>query len=340
MKAKKAMATFILAAFLLAAGCSPIQGADEARQELAILRLATDLEEESAGYRQLQNFQKRLDEQSGGRIQIKLYPSELWSENESLIDYLGVEALEMVCVSNTLAREKVPAYEIYDLPYLFRDRQAIARYLTGSQGREALALVEPLGYQAVGFVGNGYQFFLQSRGSSVVTGWRGLTMACQMRPLWRQGLTAIGVTPVEIVGNEPFLDARMADEAQAKKWMAQQIVNEGTYLNDPDMFYQVEMVLCDKKWWDDLPKDDRELIRECFDESLSQSMQSLQTASLGSLFARGGITLDYVTNEQKEALYQATAGVRSQYLYSGSNPLAAQWIPAAPLDEGAENVGQ
>lgn len=342
MKLKKSLVAALLAVVICTVGCSPITMINgNHTEEIVVLRLATDITKESAGYRQLEDFQKRLSSQSGDRIRVKLYPSGAWSEDDSLIDYLAVDALEMVCVSNDRAAVEVPAYEIFNLPYLFSSHQQVSSYLTGALGQEALALVEPLGYYAVGFVGNNYQYFLQGRGSSVVTGWSGLTMAVQQKPLWIQALAAIGVTAVEAQGDAVYYDARCVSEAEAKKLMTQQIVNEGTYINDPDMFYNVEMVLCDLQWWEMLPEADRELISKCFDEALEQNMQTLETTTIGNIFNQGGVTVDFVTAEQKQALYQATANVRSQYLYSGVNPLASQWVTVSTAaDEASQMTGQ
>ena len=66
---KRVIASFLLLVILLMSGCS--KGTSPVRSdktETMILRLATDLSEESPGYRQLEDFQKRLSSASGGRL--------------------------------------------------------------------------------------------------------------------------------------------------------------------------------------------------------------------------------------------------------------------------------
>lgn len=341
---KRVIASFLLLAILLMSGCS--KGTSPVRSdktETMILRLATDLSEESHGYRQLEDFQKRLSSASGGRLQVKLYPTEAWSEDDSLLSYLGLETLELVCVSTQRLAAEVSDFGIFDLPYLFSDRTQLAQYLTGAKGQEALALTEPLGYQALGFVGNGQQYFLQTRGPAMEMGWTGLTMAIEQRPLWLQSLAAVGIHTVDPSIAGTFYDARCVGEAEVKTLMTQQIVNEGTYLNEPDMFYNIEVVLGDGKWWDALAESDRTLISDAFGQALAQNMQTMQSTGAIDVFSEGGVTVDAVSAEQKLTLYQQTAGVREQYFYSGASALAGQWVTLVPeetLPEENEDVQQ
>lgn len=341
---KRWAAVMALLAVMIMSGCAADQGAAaKSTEETVVLRLATDMAEDSPGYRQLEDFKERLGNASNGRLQVKLYPTEAWSENDSLLSYLGLETLELVCVSTQRLAAEAPAFGIFDLPYLFSDRAQLAEYLTGAKGEEALALTEPLGYKALGFVGDGQQYFLQTRGPALETGWTGLTMAVAQRPLWLQGLAAAGIKTVDGESAGVFYDARCVGEAEVKKLMTQQIVNEGTYLNETEMFYNIEVVLGDAKWWHALPESDRTLISDAFDAALGQNMQTMQSTWASDVFASGGVTVDAVSAEQKLTLYQQTAGVREQYFYSGASALAGQWVTFAPeetLPEDHEDVQQ
>ena len=337
-KWKHLTAGVLLAAVLMMSGCSALSRVTGTEQaETLVLRLATDLAQDSPGYRQLEDFQTRLHTASGGRIQVKLYPAKAWSEDESLLSYLGLETLEMVCVSSRQMAAEVPDFEIFDLPYLFSNREQLAQYLTGSDGKEALALAEALGYKALGFVSNGQQYFLQTRGPAAQLGWTGLTMAVEQRPLWIQALTAAGIHPVDSLSSGTFFDARCVGEAEVKKLMTQQIVNEGTYLNETEMFYNVEAVLADAKWWNALPENDQTLIADAFQQALAHNMETMRATWATDVFAGGGVTVDAVTAEQKLALYQATEGIRQQYFYSGASSLARQWVNLAPEETPLEN---
>lgn len=341
---KKWTAAIALLAVMITSGCAAGRGTAEINaEETVVLRLATDLAEESSGYRQLEDFKQRLNSASGGRLQVKLYPTEAWSEDDSLLSYVGLGTLELVCVSTHRLAAEVPDFEIFDLPYLFSNREQLAQYLSGTQGKEALALTEPLGYQALGFAGNGQQYFLQTRGPALETGWTGLTMAVEQRPLWLQGLAAAGIHTADQDTAGAFYDGRCVGEAEVKKLMTQQIVNEGTYLNETEMFYNIEVVLGDAKWWNALPESDRTLISTAFDQALAQNMQSMQSTWAGEVFALGGVTVDAVSAEQKLTLYQQTAGVREQYFYSGASALAGQWVtlaPEEPVQGDEENIQQ
>lgn len=332
-KQKRWLAGILIGMMLIASGChfqSAISLVSTTKSEERVLRLATDLPENSPGYQQLVDFQKRLAGASDNRLQVKLYPAGAWSEDDSLLSYLGLETLELVCLSSHRLSGTVPDFEIFDLPYLFANRQELTDYTTGRPGAEALALVEALDYKALGFVGNGQQYFLQTRGSAAVNGWAGLNMVIEQRPLWRQALTAVGIHPVDNQASGVFYDAYCLGEAEVKKLMGQQIINEGTFLGETEMFYNLEIVLGDAKWWSGLAEEDRELIEQSFAQALAQNMEDMQSRWASDVFSGGGVTVDTVTAGQKMALYQATSGVRQQYFYSGASRLSSFWRSVTP----------
>lgn len=147
-----------LSLFLFSA-CAPVE--PQNYQETAqVIRIGTDYKKEDLGYQQLQIFAQTVSEKSNGAIEVKVYATEEWSPAESFIEYLDAGALEMVCLPSIEATKLQPMYEIYQQPYLFSNMQAVETYLSGNGAQKALQQL-PEKYYGVGFVADGYAFWMQ-----------------------------------------------------------------------------------------------------------------------------------------------------------------------------------
>ena len=93
-----AILILLLAMFTLT-GCGK---SEEKDQKQITVRIATDLNENDAAYRQLKRFAAKAEEASEGEIKVKLYPEDKWDSNDSLLAYLDTGALEMVCLRRPL----------------------------------------------------------------------------------------------------------------------------------------------------------------------------------------------------------------------------------------------
>src|SRR5699024_3896378 len=89
----------------------------------------------SEGMRQLA---KLVDEKSGGKLQLEIYPSgQLGSERE-LLELLQVGSIGMAKVFAATLGSFIPAYQVYSLPYLFRSREHMEKVLWGPVGKQLL----------------------------------------------------------------------------------------------------------------------------------------------------------------------------------------------------------
>lgn len=125
--------TIVLLGLLLTlSGCS-------AKNEVRTLRLAHGLDPTHPVHAGMVRMGEALDSISGGKMQIKIYSSgQLGSENQCL-ELLQLGSLAMTKVSTAVMESFAPAYGVFSLPYLFKDRENSFRILDGEIGQEILA---------------------------------------------------------------------------------------------------------------------------------------------------------------------------------------------------------
>ncbi len=83
-------------------------------------------------------MQESLNEKSGGKLQIKIFPDgQLGSEREAL-ELLQIGSIAMTKVSASALSNFAPEYQITVIPYLFRDSEHLFANLEGEVGKQLL----------------------------------------------------------------------------------------------------------------------------------------------------------------------------------------------------------
>ncbi len=85
------------------------------------------------------DMQKFLEEKSGGKLQIKVFPDgQLGSERE-VLELLQIGSIALTKVSAASMSNFAPEYQVTSIPYLFRDSEHLFNVLEGEVGKQLLA---------------------------------------------------------------------------------------------------------------------------------------------------------------------------------------------------------
>lgn len=107
-------------------------------KENKVLYFAHSLPTSHPVHKGIVDMQRVLNEQSGGKLQIKIFPDgQLGSEREAL-ELLQIGSIAMTKVSASAMSNFAPEYQVTVAPYLFRDGDHLFRNLEGEVGRQLL----------------------------------------------------------------------------------------------------------------------------------------------------------------------------------------------------------
>ncbi len=105
----------------------------------------------------------RVDELSGGKMKIEIYPSgQLGSERECL-ELLQLGSLDITKVSAAVMEGFVEEYKALGIPYIFRDKQHAFSVLDGPIGKEILQKGEEFWLRGLCFYDAGARSFYTSK---------------------------------------------------------------------------------------------------------------------------------------------------------------------------------
>lgn len=188
----------VLAAGLALAGCGP--ASDELR-----LTLGHSLDPSHTVHTAMVFMNERLIELSAGTMRIDIYPSgQLGSERET-IELLQIGSLAMTKVSASPLEGFVPTMKVFNLPYLFRDREHYLAVLDSAIGEELLLAPVAVRLRGLGYYDAGSRsFYTTGRQVTTPDDLDGLKIRVQQSQTAMQMVSALGGSPTPISWGELY----------------------------------------------------------------------------------------------------------------------------------------
>lgn len=152
-----------------------------------------------------ERFKDLAENYTGGRVRIELYPnSQLYKDKEEL-EALQLGAVEMLAPSlSKFGPLGIKAFEVFDIPYLFRDTEELARITEGPIGKDILGQLEAKGIVGLGYWNNGFKILSANTPLKQPDDLLGLKVRIQSSRVIEDQMTALGALPQVLAFSESY----------------------------------------------------------------------------------------------------------------------------------------
>ncbi|TRX52076.1 TRAP transporter substrate-binding protein [Fulvivirga sp. M361] len=201
-------------------------------KKVKVLRLAHGLDITHPVHKGMEFMATKLEEKSGGKMQLAIYPSgQLGAERECL-ELLQIGSLDLTKVSAAVLENFAPGYEVLSLPYIFRNREHRYAALDGVVGQQLLDEGEKYRLKGLCFYDAGSRSFY-TKGKPVQTpgDLRGLKIRVQKSKTAVNMIEQLGGSPTPIAWGELYT-------------ALQQGVVDGAENNPPSFFFSRHYEVC------------------------------------------------------------------------------------------------
>ena len=138
-------------------------GRDSAGSDNRILKLAHGLDTTHPVHMGMERMKERLEELSGGRLAIDIYPSGVLGSEVQCIEQLQSGELAMTKTSTAAMESFIPELGIFGVPYLFDDESHFWEVLEGKIGRELLTIGRDTGLVGLCYYDAGSRNFYSAK---------------------------------------------------------------------------------------------------------------------------------------------------------------------------------
>ncbi|MDI1244966.1 MAG: DctP family TRAP transporter solute-binding subunit, partial [Rhodoferax sp.] len=187
----------------LAGGAAlPLVTRAQNRPDIA-LRFSHVVAEETPKGLAANRFKVLVEQRSGGRIGVQVYPNaQLYGDHDEM-QALQLGAVDLVAPSlSKFGRIGLPEFELFDLPFLFDDLNAVRRITLGPLGKKLLQGLPRQGLVGLGFFDNGFKQMSANRPLLEPKDFAGLRMRVQASRVIAAQMRALGAKPVTLAFSE------------------------------------------------------------------------------------------------------------------------------------------
>jgi len=260
-----------------------------------------------------EKFKALAEAATKGRVKIELYPNSTLYKDKEELEALQLGAVQMLAPS--LAKFGplgVKEFELFDLPFIFNDKQALYRVTQGPIGQDMLKKLESKGIRGLAYWDNGFKMMTSNRPMRVPADMKGLKLRIQSSKVLDEQMRALGANPQVMAFSEVYqaMQTGVVDgsENPPSNIFTQKMHEVQKHLTATNHGYIGYAVIVNKKFWDKLPADIRTELELAMKEATEYANNIAQQENDQALenIRKSGKTVIYVPTDAERSEWRKT----------------------------------
>jgi C4-dicarboxylate-binding protein DctP len=208
-----------------------------------------------------QRFKELVEARFPGRVSVEVYPSaQLMSDSDSL-EALAFGEIQMIAVSLSLFDRLTHRFQVFDLPFLFPNLDAVERFQQSAEGQRLLTSIADKGILGLTFWHNGMKQLSGPRPLRVPEDARGLKFRIMESDILEAQVQALGGSPQKMDFGEVYQALQTGTvDAQENTWSniySSKFYEVQPYITESNHGYIGYLVAVNPQFWNGLPDDVR-----------------------------------------------------------------------------------
>lgn len=222
-------------------------------------------------------FKQIVEERLAGRVVVEVFPSSQLFNDDKVMIALLMGDVQMAAPSLAKFHRLTKRLQIYDLPFIFKDVDAVERFQKADLGRDLLRSVEGKGILGLAYWHNGMKQLSSNQPLTSPILAEGLKFRIQPSDVLEQQFRVIDANPQKMAFSEVYNALQMGVvDGQENTWSniySQKYFEVQDYVTETNHGMLDYMLVTSKKFWDDLPDDIRTELEDIIAEVTLQVNQ-------------------------------------------------------------------
>ncbi|MBF0162765.1 MAG: TRAP transporter substrate-binding protein [Magnetococcales bacterium] len=283
-----------------------------------------------------EKFRELAATYTNNQVRVEVYPnSQLYKDKEEL-EALQMGAIQMLAPS--LAKFGplgAKEFEVFDLPFLFRDYEALHTVTQGPVGAALLRGLESKGIIGLAYWDNGFKQMSANKPLRTPEDFQGLKMRIQSSKVLDAQIRALGAMPQTLAFSEVYqaLQTGVVDgtENPPSNFYTQKMHEVQKYVTLSNHGYLGYAVIVNKAFWEGLPGELRGQLEKAMQEATlfaNQIAKQENEAALEAVKASGKTEIIPLTPEQRQRWVEKMVPVHRQMEERIGKTLIAEFYQA------------
>lgn len=270
-------------------------------------------------------FAKRVGELTGGKVEVKVFPSSQLYTDKAVMKALKIGNVQMAAPSFSKFTSLVPQLQLFDLPFLFRDADHVHAVMDGEVGSALKDLVTKKGFVALNYWDNGFKHLSSNKKALIKPAdANGQKFRIMSSKVLEEQFLAVKANPQVLPFSEVYsaLQQGVVDAAEnplsnfyTKKFL--EVQNDLTLSSHGYLGY---LVVMSKRFWKKFPEDLKPKVIQAMNEATE--LNRVEAAKLEAQYlanikeyasSTGKLKIHTLTDAEKDAWRKATSVVYPKF---------------------------
>ncbi|EQM73578.1 TRAP transporter substrate-binding protein [Stutzerimonas stutzeri] len=307
-------------AVLVAALCGLIAPANAAEGEPFVIKFAHVVADDTPKGKGALLFQKLVHERLAGKVKVEVYPNSTLVGDADEIQALLDGRVQMLAPSLSKFGKYTRKLQVFDLPFLFDDQDAVQRFQKREMSRELLRSMADSGIYGLAYWNNGLKQLSATRALRTPEDAAGLAFRIQPSAVLEAQFEAVGAKPVVL----PFADVykSLKDgvvQGAENPWSniaSQNMHTVQPFITESNHGVLNYMLVTSSKFWMSMPfavRSELEGIVLEVTQAVNREAAALNQRDRDRILASGSSKLISLTPEQRQAWREKMMPVWQRY---------------------------
>jgi len=294
---------------LVVALCLAVSGCGFDESSVLVLKASSSSAPNEPTVRGLEVFGDELAKATNGRIVVDVYSNNALGSEREVIELTILGAVELACPANAPLATFAPELLVFDLPYLFRDREHMYRILDGPIGESFAEPLRAKGLRLLGYFDVGLRHLMtRDRQVDATDDMSGLKIRTMENPLHLRAFETFGASPLPMAYGEVYtaLEQGVIDGAEAARsnYVSKRFYEVAPHWAEIGWMYLIAPLVMSERVYESLSPEDQEAVRLAAGKAIEAEREAYQRAeetALETLMA-AGVTITRPDPEPLESL--------------------------------------
>jgi C4-dicarboxylate-binding protein DctP len=265
-------------------------------------------------------FKKLAEERLGDKVKVEIYPNSTLYGDANELAALANNEVQLLAPSLAKFEKYTKQLQVFDLPFLFDDLEAVNRFQKRAKGRQLLRAMENHNIVGLAYWHNGMKQMSSTKALLLPADATGLTFRIQPSTVLEAQFNQLGAVPLVLPFAEVF-DALKSGKVQGAEnpWSniySKQLHSVQPFITETNHGVLDYMLVSNSRFWYAIPHQIRLQLEGIIDEvtfEVNRQAEAANQADRERIAATTGTQVIALNAEQRDAWRQAMQPVWQQF---------------------------
>jgi C4-dicarboxylate-binding protein DctP len=218
-------------------------------------------------------FKQLAEKYLPGKVEVQVFPnSQLFGDGKEM-EALALGDVQIIAPSLSKFSKYTKQLQVFDLPFLFDDIQAVDRFQASPEGQAMLTSMTKKGLLGLGYMHNGMKHLSANKPLIMPSDAKGLKFRIQPSAVLEAQFRAVGANPQKLAFSEVYQAAQSGViDGQENTWSniyTKKFYEVQDFIMESNHGLVDYMVVTNNKWWTGLPADVQKGLAKAMTEAIA-----------------------------------------------------------------------